>query len=158
MTIIVNISDARATSDSGDTLVTYSLGSCIGVTLWDPLRRIGGMLHHQLPAASLDPAKAKAQPHMFADSGLESLLNQMLALGAEKKRLKVKIAGGAQMLNDAGLFNIGRRNHAAIRKALWQHGLFVDAEDVGGAAPRNLYLQVGDGTVTSKSGANTKVL
>jgi chemotaxis protein CheD len=56
------------------------------------------------------------------------------------------------MFDDGGVFNIGRRNHAAIRKVLWQHGLLIDGEDVGGSSPRHLYLAVADGSVTVKSG------
>lgn len=158
MNIVVNVSDARSSADPADTITTYSLGSCIGVCVYDPVAKVGGMLHFQLPTATLDPARAAQVPLMFADSGMDRLLNDVGRLGAQKKRLKVKIAGGAQMLNDGGLFNIGRRNHASIRKVLWQHGLFLDGEDVGGTTPRNLYLQLADGTVTSKAQGQAKVL
>jgi chemotaxis protein CheD len=92
---------------------------------------------------------------MFADSGLETLINEMVAKGANKRRLKVKIAGGAKMFEDSSTFDIGKRNHTAIRKALWQHGLFVDAEDCGGSTPRTVYVNVADGKVTLKKGGQT---
>lgn len=158
MTIVVQVSDAKASRDAATVLATYSLGSCIGVAAYDPVARVGGMLHFQLPSASLDPERAKAQPQMYGDSGLAWLLDAMAAHGADKRRVKVKLAGAAQMLNDVALFNIGRRNHVAIRKVLWQHGLFVDGEDVGGSTPRNLYLAVADGAVTVKATGRTKVL
>lgn len=158
MNIIVNVSDAKTSGDPADVLVTYSLGSCIGVTVYDPVQHVGGMLHFQLPTSTLDANRARQAPLMFADTGMETLLKQMEQAGAQKKRLKVKIAGGAEMLNDGGLFNIGRRNHAAIRKVLWQHGLFIDAEDVGGKTPRNLYLQVADGTVLTKAQGESRTL
>lgn len=158
MQITVNVSDAKASDKDDDTIVTFSLGSCIGVSLWDPVSKVGGMLHYQLPSSDLDPARAKANPCMFADTGMAALISHLESMGANKKRMKVKIAGGAQMLNDAGLFNIGRRNHAAIRKILWQHGLFLDGEDVGGSAPRTLYLQIKDGSVVTKSNGETKAL
>jgi chemotaxis protein CheD len=148
--IVVSISDAKLSRDPADILVTYSLGSCIGVTMFDPLTRVGGMLHFQLPSSSLDDAKARANPHMFADSGTAELLRRLEAMGACKKRLKVKLAGGAAMLNDNAMFSIGRRNHAAIRKVLWQHGLLLDGEDVGGTSPRNMYLNIADGAVTTR--------
>ena len=151
MQIVVNISDARASRDADATLVTFSLGSCIGVTVYDPVTRVGGMLHYQLPESKIDPERARRQPLMFADTGLAWLLQEVAAHGAERKRLKVRIAGAAQMLNDANLFNIGRRNHAAIRKLLYQNGLFVEGEDVGGSSPRNLYLDVADGQVVVKT-------
>ena len=162
MTIVVNVSDAKLSDDFRDVLATYSLGSCVAVALFDPVRHVGGLLHYQLPSASLDLERAEANPAMFADTGMELLLRRMADLGAKKQRLKVRLAGGAQILNDATLFNIGKRNHAAIRKILWQNGMFVDAEEIGGTAPRNLYLSIADGNVTIKTlaatlGATTKV-
>ncbi len=158
MTIVVNVSDARASNDPAAVLATYSLGSCIGVSLYDPLARVGGMLHFQLPTASLDADKAQRNPMMFADSGMKQLTQMMARLGAEPRRLKVKMAGGAQMLADGNLFNIGRRNHAAIRKILWQTGLLIEAEEVGGSRPRNLYLNVADGTVSIKAGGTSTTM
>jgi chemotaxis protein CheD len=157
MTITINVSDARASADPADTLVTYSLGSCIGVCLYDPVARVAGLLHYQLPTSTMDPAKADNNPFMFADTGMNALLPMMETLGAHKRRLKVKLAGGAAMLNDASSFNIGKRNHAAIRKILWQHGMFIETEEVGGSAPRTVYLRVADGSLTIKSGGATKV-
>lgn len=158
VTVVVNVSDARWSREPKEVLATYSLGSCIGVCAYDPVTKVGGMLHFQLPASSIDPARATQNPNMFADTGMNLLLKEMEAVGANKKRLKVHLAGGAQMLNDAGLFNIGRRNHAAIRKVLWAHGLFVDNEDIGGNTPRNLYLQIADGSVISKAQGTSKAL
>ena len=158
VTIIVNISDAQVSADPADTLVTYSLGSCVGVCLYDPVTKVGGMLHCQLPTSTMDPERARQQPAMFADSGLARLVQLMEARGANKRRMKVAIAGGAQVLDKNNVFDIGRRNYAAIRKALWQHGLFIDAEDCGGDAPRTIYLAVADGTVTCKSRGQTTIM
>ncbi len=148
MNIVVNVSDARLSADPADTITTYSLGSCIGLTLYDPVARLGGMLHFQLPSAGMDADRARRQPLMFGDSGFAWLLGQLEGKGAVKRRMKVKLAGAAQILDDHGVFNIGRRNHAAIRKVLWQQGLLIDGEDIGGSSPRNLYLQIADGAVT----------
>lgn len=158
MMITVNISDARVSQDADDTIVTYSLGSCIGVTIYDPVAHCGGMLHYQLPTSTLDADKAKAHPLMFADTGMNELLRQFQSIGGQPRRARVKIAGAAQMLNDTGVFSIGKRNHAAIRKILWQHGIMLESEDVGGTAPRNLYLRLSDGAVTIKVSGNTKEL
>jgi chemotaxis protein CheD len=156
--IVVNVSDVKASADPQATLATYSLGSCIGVAVYDPLAQVAGMLHYQLPTSSLDPDRARQNPAMFADSGTELLLKTVGALGADKRRLKVKLAGAAQMFDDHGLFNIGRRNHAAIRKILWQYGLLIEKEDVGGETPRTMYLRVADGNLTIKSGSTSKEL
>jgi chemotaxis protein CheD len=156
--IFVNISDAKVSTDAGAVLATYSLGSCIGVALHDPLAQVAGMLHYQLPTSSLDVDRAKHNPLMFADTGMKHLLGEMEAQGAHKSRLRVALAGAAQILDDAGLFDIGRRNHAAIREILAQHGLPIAAEDCGGTEPRNLYLNVADGAVTVKIGLTKKTL
>jgi chemotaxis protein CheD len=152
VTVIVSISDAKVSNDPEAVLATYSLGSCIGVTLYDPVTKIAGMLHFQLPTSTLDVQRAKQNPLMFADTGFATLLGEVTRHGAEKKRLKVRMAGAAQMLSDSALFDIGRRNHAAMRKILWQHGLFIDAEHIGGNAPRTMYLAVADGSVKIKMG------
>jgi len=153
--IIVNVSDARSSANPSEQIVTYSLGSCIGVTLYDPVAKCGGMLHYQLPTSTLDASRAKENPCMFADTGMAYLLNELSAMGAQKKRLKVKLAGGAEILNDSGLFSIGKRNHTAIRKILWQHGLMISAEDVGGKEPRTLYLHIADGKAEIKTKGQT---
>jgi len=154
--ITVNISDAQVSADPDDTLVTYSLGSCIGVMIYDPVARCGGLLHYQLPTSTMDAGKAQANPMMFADTGMQELLRAFESRGGQRRQSRVRIAGAAEMLNDKGLFSIGKRNHAAIRKILWQLGILLAAEDVGGGAPRTVYFRIADGTVTVKSGNNTK--
>lgn len=150
MTILVNLSDSKLSDNPEDVLAAYSLGSCVGVSLYDPVARIGGLLHYQLPTAELDPVQAKANPAMFADTGMALLLNAMTVRGAERKRLRVAVAGAAQGLSGVSLFNVGKRNHVAIRKILWQQGLFVEKEDTGGTAVRNLYLSIANGEVVVK--------
>lgn len=158
MTIVVNISDAKVARRADDMLATYSLGSCIGVAMYDATARVGGMLHFQLPSSSLDADRAREAPLMFADTGMAHLIDALVASGAQENRMRVSMAGAAQMLNDAGTFNIGRRNHAAIRKILWERGLLIAGEDIGGKTPRNLYLSVADGKVTVKAGGDTRAL
>ena len=158
MNIVVGVSDARTSADPADVIATYSLGSCIGVAVYDPVKKVAGMLHYQLPTATADPARGAEKPLMFADSGMAWLLKEMERHGADRKRLKVKIAGAAEMLADATLFQIGKRNHAAIRKILWQQGIFIDGEDIGGKTPRNLYLTVADGSVVVKAQGQSKTL
>jgi chemotaxis protein CheD len=150
LNIVVAISDARVSASAEDVLMTYSLGSCIAVALYDPAARVGGMLHFQLPTASADPERGKERPLMYADTGMQTLMSKMIQQGAEKRRIQVRLAGGASMLNDSGLFDIGRRNHASIRKILWQNSMLIKAEHVGGNMARNMQLSVEDGTVLVK--------
>ena len=131
--VIINVAEGRVSSDPSDVLATYSLGSCIGVCLYDPLVHVGGLLHYQLPSSMMDARRAEQSPMMFADTGMNILMRKMSMLGAEKKRMHVKVAGGAAMENGPKGFDIGKRNHLAIKKILWQNGMFLDAEDVGGS-------------------------
>jgi chemotaxis protein CheD len=116
------------------------------------------MLHYQLPNSKDNPVKAEQKPLMFADTGTKILLNKLISLGAKKNRLQVKIAGASNMHTGPKGFDIGKRNHTAIRKIFWKKGILIDAEDVGGNEPRNLYLDIGDGTVTvRKNGIERKI-
>lgn len=155
---VVDIADCQVSADREDTLVTYSLGSCIGVTIWDPQVHVGGMIHYMLPESSLAPEKAKLRPAMFADSGVPTLFRAAYELGAVKKRLIVKVAGGSQLLDDNGTFNIGKRNYVMLRKIFWKNGILIDSEDVGGSISRTVRLDVGTGEVTLKTrGKETKL-
>ncbi len=156
--IVIDISDAKVSNDPSDVLVTYSLGSCIGVCLYDQTTHIGGMLHYQLPSSKMDGDRARRSPLMFADTGMALLLKKMTSMGANKKRMDVRLAGGAAMATGPQGFDIGKRNYLAIRKVLWSNGMFINAEDVGGSTARNLYLDVADGTVTVRSSGLEKYL
>ena len=148
---VVDIADFKVSATQGDLLVTYSLGSCIGVTIWDPEARVGGMIHFMLPESSLSPAKAKTNPAMFADTGVPLLFRAAYELGAVKKRMVVKVAGGSQLLDDKGTFNIGKRNYVMLRKIFWKNGILIESEDVGGSISRTMRLDVGSGRVTLKT-------
>jgi chemotaxis protein CheD len=156
--VLVNVSDAKVSRDPSDVILTHSLGSCIGVCLYDATARVGGMLHYQLPDSKMNPDRAKENPFMFADTGLKLLVRKLETLGAKQKLLQVKIAGGAAMNTGPKGFDIGKRNCLAIRKLLWKLGMFLNAEEVGGVSPRNLYLSISDGTVTMKSNGQEKIL
>jgi chemotaxis protein CheD len=148
---VVDIADYRVSGDFRDLLVTYSLGSCIGVTIWDPEVKVGGMIHFMLPDSSLSPAKAKTNPAMFADTGVPLLFRTAYESGVVKKRIVVKVAGGSQLLDDNGTFNIGKRNYIMLRKIFWKNGILIGAEDVGGSISRTMRLEIGTGRVTLKT-------
>jgi chemotaxis protein CheD len=95
---------------------------------------------------------------MFADTGMAIMVKKLLAMGAGKKRMQIKIAGGATMNTGPKGFDIGKRNYLAIRKILWKNGMFIDAEDIGGNSPRNMYLNIGCGSVTVRSVGLEKTL
>jgi chemotaxis protein CheD len=145
--LIVGVGDCRVSRDPDSVLVTYGLGSCIAVMIHDPVARVGGLLHFMLPESGMDGAKAQQNPFMFADTGIPLLFRGAYELGAEKQRLVVMAAGGAQMMDQQGVFNIGKRNYLAMRKILWKAGVTIHAEDVGGLVSRTVRLEVSSGRV-----------
>ncbi len=158
MDIVVDIADLAVSSDPSVTLITYSLGSCIGVAIWDSVARVGGLLHYMLPESALSPEKARLSPAMFCDTGVPRLFRAAYELGAVKTRLVVKVAGGSQLLDDNGTFHIGKRNYLALRKILWKNGVLIQAEDVGGSISRTVRLSVASGAATIKSRSQEKPL
>jgi chemotaxis protein CheD len=143
--LIVGVGDCRISNDPEITLVTYALGSCIAVMIHDPVAQVGGLLHFMLPESGMDRAKAQQNPFLFADTGIPLLLHGAYELGAEKRRLVVAIAGGAQIMDPQGVFNIGKRNYLAVRKILWKAGVMLHAEDVGEMVSRTVRVEVSSG-------------
>jgi chemotaxis protein CheD len=143
--VVVGIADCQVSNVRDHVLVTYALGSCIAVAIHDPVAGVGGLLHYMLPESGIDPAKAGQKPYMFADTGIPLLFRRAYQQGAEKRRLVVRVAGGAQVMDEQGVFNIGKRNYLALRKILWKAGVLLHAEDVGGSASRTVGLEVGTG-------------
>lgn len=138
-----------AVSDAGQLrLITYSLGSCIGLTLYDPESSLGGLLHAQMPLSRMSPDRSRTRPGLFADTGVTAMLERLLALGASRRQLVACIAGAAVLLDDDRFFDVGRRNHLIVRKMLWKNGIPVAAEDVGGNCSRTMWLD----TTTGRTG------
>lgn len=153
--IIVGISDLKVSNSPEHTLVTYALGSCISVAVYDPSVRVGGLLHFMLPESSLDADRARTNPAMFADTGITFLFKSCYALGAEKKRMTVKVAGGASILDDTNYFRIGQKNITAMRKIFWKNNVMVDNEDTGRNCNRTVRLDLSTGKCLVKSSEGT---
>ena len=150
-TLVVGVADMTVSNDPGAELVTYSLGSCLGITIYDPLKKIGGLLHLMLPDSNIDSAKAITMPHMFVDTGVPRLFHAAYHLGADRARLVIKVAGGAQLLDAGSVFNIGARNAEAFKKLLAQQGLKIHAEETGGVGSRTLRLDLENGNTSIKA-------
>lgn len=146
----VGISDMKVSDDESDILVTHSLGSCIGLSLYDPEIRVGGLVHCMMPVSKLDPVKAAANPLMFTDTGVTALLKAVFDRGANRKRLIVTVAGAASLLDDKGFFKIGEKNHTILRKILWKNDILISEEDVGGNIVRTMYLHMNTGKTVIK--------
>ncbi len=148
---VIGIGEMRIVADPGDILVTYSLGSCVGLSLHDPVAGVGGLIHCMLPLSKIDPDKAKKNPERFTDTGVVCLLQACLEHGAERKRLVAKVAGAAKLLDPKGTFKIGERNYTVLRKVLWKNNILIASEDVGGTVARTMYLYMDSGRTTIKS-------
>ncbi|MCU0597080.1 MAG: chemotaxis protein CheD [Desulfobacterota bacterium] len=154
MDVIVGVGDMKVSDKADAILVTYSLGSCLGVCIYDSVSRVGGLLHYMLPESSIDEAKARQAPFMFGDTGIPLLFKETYRLGAVKNRLRVIVAGGAGILDQKGFFNIGKRNYALLRKLFWKNNVMIDFEDVGGNVNRTLKLEVANGATWLKTSSN----
>jgi chemotaxis protein CheD len=151
MNVIVGVADCQVTNDVSNVLITYALGSCVAVTVYDPVARVGGLLHFMLPQAPADALQNGKSPYMFADSGIPMLFREAYQSGAEKRRLRVRVAGGANVMDENGVFNIGQRNCLAMRKIFWKAGVIVHAEEIGGKTARTMRLEMDSGRVFLRS-------
>jgi len=149
--VIIGVGDMAVSNNPQVILSTYALGSCIGVIAYDPVTKVGGILHFMLPDSTISPDKAVKQPAMFANTGLPLLLKAMAGMKAEPHRLRIFIAGGAGMLAGQDPFKIGERNSAATFDFLSKNGLSIRHRDIGGSINRTVHLEVGSGSTNLKT-------
>jgi chemotaxis protein CheD len=152
---VVSISSVVVSAAAEDVLITYSLGSCIGVTAWDARLRHGGLIHCLLPSAKQGHSGDAPSDAKYVDTGVAALLQALADRGSALGDLQLRIAGGANPLkNAADSMRIGERNVAMLRKLLWKNGLLIAAERIGGAEPRTLSLEIGSGRVFVRTNDN----
>ncbi len=147
---VVGIADMKMAQNGGK-LITYALGSCIGLCFYDPRLKLAALLHIMLP---LNMETGRKNPLKYADSGIRETLRAMEAKGAMRSRIVVKAAGGAKMFDVGGkgsLGNIGQRNIESVRMVLKKEGLRLIAEDVGGSVARTLLFDSDTGMATIQS-------
>jgi len=151
MNRIIGIGEWIVSDQGEDTLTTYALGSCVALIVYSRQHHVGAMAHIALPHADVDPQKAQQQPAYFADLAVPLILGELQKRQIPTRDLTIKLAGGAQMLDPNGVFDIGRRNVLEIKKLLWQSMLAPVAEDVGGSVSRTVSLFIGEGVVIISS-------
>jgi chemotaxis protein CheD len=149
--VVVGVGDMGVSNNPQITLSTYALGSCVAVVAYDPVARAGGMLHLMLPDSTISPAKAQAQPAMFADTGLPLLFRELNSLRADFGRTRIFLAGGANVLCDADTFRIGERNIQATSDFLSRHGFVIRHSSLGGTINRTVHLNIRSGEITLKT-------
>lgn len=148
---VVGVGDMIVSNDPNDLIVTYALGSCLGLVIYDPVAKVGGMLHAMLPDSSIHKkTEEPLNPHKFVNTGIPTLFKEAYKLGAQKKKIKVKMTGCSSILDDSNFFNIGKRNYAAARKLLWKNNVMIDAEHCDNSKSVTLTLEIETGKVTMR--------
>jgi chemotaxis protein CheD len=149
---IIGIADMKVSNTPSDILITYALGSCLGITVYDSVAKVGGMLHIMLPLSTNNAAKAAENPLMFVDTGVPQLFKACYNLGAKKERLILKVAGGASLRQNQqeDQFQIGKRNIVMLKKLLWKNNVIIHSEHVGENYSRTMAMNIADGEVTLK--------
>ncbi|MDR3563779.1 MAG: chemotaxis protein CheD [Negativicutes bacterium] len=133
-------------------LISYGLGSCIGIALYDPITKIGGLAHIMLPDST--QARSAENPAKFADTALPLMLDELQKLGASRAKITAKIAGGAQMFaftNTTDIMRVGERNAEAVRMVLKKLNIKLVADDTGGNYGRTVELILSSGIFRIKT-------
>lgn len=149
--IKVGMADLK-TGKSPDSIISYGLGSCVGIALYDAQTKIGGLAHIMLPDST--QARATDNTAKFADTAIPVLLEQIIRLGAVKNRITAKIAGGSQMFSFAqasDVMRIGDRNVESVREVLKSLAIRILAEDVGRNYGRTVELLLDSGVFIIKT-------
>jgi len=120
--------------------------------MYDVRLRIAGMLHFALPESAIDERKARERPGYFADLGIPLMIEDMKKMGAVRHNVRIKLIGGASVMDDGGFFDIGKRNILAAKRILWKSSLGATAEDTGGEISRTVSILVDDGVTLLSSG------
>jgi chemotaxis protein CheD len=157
-TLYAGIGEFVCSNNADAQLVASNLGSCLGIIAYDQSQKIGGMVHCLLPLSKSDEARAKEKPGMYVDTGFVLLLTELTNKGCKKSDLKIFVAGGSQINDEQGVFEIGKRNYTVLRKIIWKNNMLIAAEDIGGSIPRTLTLSINSGAVTVKSPEGIKQL
>jgi chemotaxis protein CheD len=158
---VVGVGEMQLSANPAEHIVTYALGSCVGLVIYDPVVRVGGLLHAQLPQSSISPEKALLNPAMFIDTGVPALFKAAYALGARKERIVVCAAGGASPTakeDGRDFFQIGGRNVTALRQLLWRNGVLMKRYDLGGVESRTVVLDLATGEVRVRMNGEFRTL
>ncbi len=150
MNHVVAVGDMKL-GTKGDMIVTHALGSCLGLMVYDPGVKVGGLLHAMLPLSKINHQKASDNPYMFVDTGVPELFSRLYDIGGQKSRMIIKAAGCGQPLGNSEMFKIGERNYTILKKLLWKNNILLASEDIGGVASRTVYFDISTGQVIISS-------
>ena len=146
--INVGLGEQAISRNPQDILVAYGLGSCLGIGMFDPISRVAGLLHAVLPEHLNNSGAA---PGKFVDTGISALIEGMAKAGADRRRLIVWMAGGANMILSPAMtktFDIGNRNTQMAYKVFDLLNIRLSGQEVGGNTGRTVRLYVVEGRMT----------
>lgn len=152
--VVVGISDKAVSNSTNVILSTFALGSCIGVVGFDPVSKVGGMLHFMLPDSTRHPDR-NHQPCMFADTGIPLLMDEFRSVRGNITRSHWVLIGAASVINATKFFRIGQDNIEAARSILGRLGIQPVYEELGGTINRTVHLAIATGTLSIKRPAET---
>lgn len=154
--LMVKLAGLEVSKDAEGSLCSLPLGACLGVAIYDPIAKVGGMLHSLLPSSSHDPFRAALRPGLFLDTGLNALLDGMRQIGAKRENLRMFAAGAAEMIDESPVLNIGRSNQKMLDGLLERLGLKIHAQALGGKTNCSMEMFLATGLVRLKySGDST---
>lgn len=155
--LVVGIADMKMASKEG-MLITYALGSCVGICLYDPQIKLAALIHIMLP---LNMEAGRKSPMKYADTGIRETIKEMERRGGAKSRIVAKIAGGAKMFDmgmSGGVGNIGQRNGESVKAVLAREGIRLLKADVGGTWARTLLFDAASGQGCIRSYGRPEIL
>jgi len=150
--IVVRISDMAVSNSIGSSIVTYALGSCLCLVLYDKKLKLAAMLHSLLPEGKDKTSLPDFNPFKYVDTAVPLLFKECYKFGATKHSLKAYAFGCATIRDAANVMNIGDRNYTALQKILWKNNVFLEQEFVGGTTSRTVEIQIDDGLILLKQG------
>lgn len=156
--IVVRVADLNIATGE-QVLVTYGLGSCVAILLYEPQRRIAAMAHVMLPSLSL--ARRADRPGKTPHTAVPALVDGMVELGADRRKITARLVGGASLfasLTPPGSIQMGERNVVSCREVLNQQGIPLASEQVGGEAGRSVWLRASDGRAIIRSASQSEQL
>lgn len=150
-TLFVGIGEIGISNNPEIQIKTMALGSCVGIMMYSPRRKLAALVHVALPESKINPQLAMEREGYFADTAIKNVLSKLTAYGCIPSELTIKIAGGANIMDPNQRFDIGTRNVMAVKKNLWHYKLGAIAEDIGGTVGRTAAIYVETGLVILSS-------
>ena len=157
MRLIVSVGEMKI-GQKEDRLATHALGSCLGLTVYDTVVQIGGLLQAMLPLSKINVPKAALNPFMFVDTGIPALFEALYEQGVLQANMVVKAVGCGNPMGEKEVFRIGERNYRVLQEVLVKEGIRLAAEDVGGTASRMVQLDLATGQTLISSNGTERVL